>query len=51
MEEAVVIEKINSLLPNISDDHFDIKRMYRETVDNLTKYRLGKELSARYLGI
>mmetsp|Transcript_26000 Transcript_26000/g.25594 ORF Transcript_26000/g.25594 Transcript_26000/m.25594 type:complete len:212 (+) Transcript_26000:1958-2593(+) len=49
VEEGVVIEKLEKLLPTLPQDRFDISRGLRETIDDLKRFRRAKELSATYL--
>lgn len=47
--EETIIERIEKLIPHVPSDRLDVLRNYRESIDELTKHKAGKELSIRYL--
>lgn len=49
VEEGIVIEKINAVLPVVPEERVEVTRMYREQVDTLTRLKNGKALSIEYL--
>lgn len=49
IDETIVIERLQAIIPNIPADRFDIIRGFKEDIGDRKRFKRGKELSALYL--